>query len=192
MLRRRVDGIQLNRRPPGIVKVMPRSGRNKYYIVVINPFSEIQIVFVFPHHHNPLPLLNSQELVKVVVDFKPDILPGLMLTMGKLQMVAGPQRRAEIAVIQRRPLNIGYKRIWPVVGRAASKTHIVKSCPSRHTGFHNLCNLSSHSSLSKFCQYIIWEGDYICVCPPAARQSYTEKSAILPPQLAEKQAYSRR
>ena len=84
MLRRGIDGIQLNRRPASIDQVVPCSGRDDKGVILAHAGLKIQVVLCLPHVHNTLPCLNANELVQVWMHFQPDIPSDVYAHQGKL------------------------------------------------------------------------------------------------------------
>ena len=72
MLRRRVDGIEFQRRATDIADIMPGARRNQNGIVSVSLLLAIQIVFTPSHLDQGTSVFDSDKLIQIIVHFQSD------------------------------------------------------------------------------------------------------------------------
>src|SRR5690554_6746950 len=115
MLRRRIDGVELDGHAASVDQVMPFSSRYKDDIVIANPSPKIQIVGAVPHDNKPLALLNPDKLIYIGMHFQTYVSFQIDAHQGKLQIITGPQGSAIIVIADCGLVDVNYKGIWPII-----------------------------------------------------------------------------
>ena len=115
MLRRCVDGVQLQRLIADIDHIMPRTCRDHNRVPIFHPALKVQSFRTAPHLDQPISVLDAEELINIRMSFDADVLPYWDTHQCYLQMSARPERTAEIVVPLRRFLDVNHIGIRPVI-----------------------------------------------------------------------------
>lgn len=111
----RVNRIDFQGFVSGVDDVVPFAGGNEDGVVVRDRPHEIEFVGCISHHDIRPALFDAQELVEAVVPLQTDILAGGNGHQRDLQVVARPERRAEVVVRERVGFDVQHGRSRAVI-----------------------------------------------------------------------------
>src|SRR4030095_10975365 len=100
MLGRAVEGVKLERRVAGVPDIVPRAGGHDHPAAVLDVIAIVVDVDLTPA------LLETEELVAVLMDLRPDVAAGRQAHQHQLEMVAGVEHPAEIRGLGRLALDV--------------------------------------------------------------------------------------
>ena len=151
MLRRGIDGIQLQRLFSGIDDVVPCSCGNQHGAACRDGLTNGQTVSAEAHSNERVTAFDNKHLIQMAVLFQPDAFSDGNAHQCELQMLTGPYGRPKRRILfcGRRQRNDGRGRPAVRQDRAKSRERQVVSLQKNHS-FHR-CFYSMINRTKRFC-----------------------------------------